>query len=158
MALLDTRTSRSRALTYPTVRLAVSQRIADGDGAAAAMEWVGRHYAATLENLDDEYMSQRSVDVLDVCRRVVNILDGEPRKAPELEVPCILVGERIFPSDIISIDRAKILGFATSGGSIQSHAASWPAPWTFPLWCSWAARWLAYSEGQAAILDATTAT
>ena len=43
----------------------VAQRIADGDGAAAAMEWVGRHYAATLEYLDDEYMSQLSVDVLD---------------------------------------------------------------------------------------------
>ena len=132
----------------------VAQRIADGDGAAAAMEWVGRHYAATLENLDDEYMSQRSVDVLDVCRRVVNILDGEPRKAPELEVPCILVGERIFPSDIISIDRAKILGFATSGGSIQSHAAIMARTMDIPAVVQLGSEMLAYSEGQAAILDA----
>ena len=118
------------------------------------MEWVGRHYAATLENLDDEYMSQRSVDVLDVCRRVVNILDGEPRKAPELEVPCILVGERIFPSDIISIDRAKILGFATSGGSIQSHAAIMARTMDIPAVVQLGSEMLAYSEGQAAILDA----
>ena len=132
----------------------VAQRIADGDGAAAAMEWVGRHYAATLENLDDEYMSQRSVDVLDVCRRVVNILDGEPRKAPELEVPCILVGERIFPSDIISIDRAKILGFATSGGSIQSHAAIMARTMDIPAVVQLGSEMLTYSEGHAAILDA----
>lgn len=99
-------------------------------------------------------MSQRSVDVLDVCRRVVNILDGEPRKAPELEVPCILVGERIFPSDIISIDRAKILGFATSGGQHPEPRGHHGRTMDIPAVVQLGSEMLAYSEGQAAILDA----
>lgn len=132
----------------------VAQRIAQGTGAAEAMELTARDYAALLENLEDEYMSQRSVDVLDVCRRVVNILDGEPRVRPELDVPSILVGERVFPSDLISIDRDKILGLATSAGSIQSHAAIMARTMGIPAVVQLGPQLLETMEGQSAILDA----
>ena len=38
-------------------------------------------------------------------------------------MPSILAGERIFPSDIVSVGRGMILGIAAAEGSVQSHAA-----------------------------------
>lgn len=101
----------------------IKECIAQGMGAARAVEHVGKEYAAMIEAIDDEYLSQRSIDVLDVCRRVVKILDGESRMPPQIEHPSILVSDRIYPSDLIGIDKSKILGIATSAGSVQSHAA-----------------------------------
>ena len=49
------------------------------------------------ENVDDEYIRERSVDVCDVCRRVVDILDGRPRRRLHLKRPSILVADRFFP-------------------------------------------------------------
>ena len=132
----------------------VRQRIEQGDGAAAAMEQTGREYSTMLENIGDEYMSQRSVDVLDVCRRVVNILDGTPRNQPELTMPSILISERIYPSDLISIDRSKILGLATSAGSIQSHVAIMARTMDVPAVVQLGEAVLEEGPGASAILDA----
>ena len=132
----------------------VRQCIEQGDGAAAAMEQTGREYSTMLENIGDEYMSQRSVDVLDVCRRVVNILDGTPRNQPELTMPSILISERIYPSDLISIDRSKILGLATSAGSIQSHVAIMARTMDVPAVVQLGEAVLEEGPGASAILDA----
>ena len=46
----------------------------------AAVERAEQIFAGRLKNVDDEYIRERSVDVCDVCRRVVDILDGRPRR------------------------------------------------------------------------------
>ncbi len=110
-------------LDDPALNREVQEYIAAGAGSAAAMERAAAICARRIESVDDEYISQRSADVLDACRRVVNILDGRPRTPVQLEMPSILAGERIFPSDIVSVGRGMILGIAAAEGSVQSHAA-----------------------------------
>lgn len=110
-------------LDDPALNKEVQEYIAAGAGSAAAMERAAAICARRIESVDDEYISQRSADVLDACRRVVNILDGRPRTPVQLEMPSILAGERIFPSDIVSVGRGMILGIAAAEGSVQSHAA-----------------------------------
>lgn len=110
-------------LDDPALNREVQDYIAAGAGSAAAMERAANICARRIEMVNDEYISQRSADVLDACRRVVNILDGRPRTPVLLEKPSILAGERIYPSDIVSVGRGMILGIAAAEGSEQSHAA-----------------------------------
>ena len=56
----------------------IGDYIAAGAGGAAAVERAEQIFANRLKNVDDEYIRERSVDVCDVCRRVVDILDGRP--------------------------------------------------------------------------------
>ena len=58
----------------------IGDYIAAGAGGAAAVERAEQIFANRLKNVDDEYIRERSVDVCDVCRRVVDILDGRPRE------------------------------------------------------------------------------
>ena len=53
----------------------IGDYIAAGAGSAAAVERAEKIFAARLNNVDNEYIRQRSVDVRDACRRVVDILD-----------------------------------------------------------------------------------
>ena len=61
----------------------IGDYIAAGAGGAAAVERAEQIFAGRLNNVDDEYIRERSVDVCDACRRVVDILDGRPRRPPE---------------------------------------------------------------------------
>lgn len=110
-------------LDDPGLNNEIQQYIAAGAGGAAATERAAALYARQIAAIDDEYISQRYTDVLDACRRVVDILDGRPRTPVRPETPSILVGECIYPSDIISVGRGMILGLASAEGSVQSHAA-----------------------------------
>ena len=58
----------------------IGDYIAAGAGGAAAVERAEQIFARRLRDVDDEYIRERSVDVCDVCRRVVDILDGRPRR------------------------------------------------------------------------------
>ena len=63
----------------------ISNYIAAGAGSAAATERAGQIFARRIRDLPDEYLRQRGADVLDVCSRVVEILDGKPRQKLEME-------------------------------------------------------------------------
>lgn len=132
----------------------ITESIAQGVGAARAVEQAARSYASVIENLPDDYLSQRWVDVLDAFGRVVKILDGQPRTPPHLEVPCILVAERVYPSDLISMDHSKLMGIATAAGSVQSHAAILARSMGVPAVVQLGADLLGHGHHQAAILDA----
>ena len=101
----------------------IGDYIAAGAGGAAAVERAEQIFARRLRDVDDEYIRERSVDVCDVCRRVVDILDGRPRRRLHLKRPSILVADRFFPSDLFSLDRRMILGLASNQDSTISHAA-----------------------------------
>lgn len=101
----------------------ILRAIKQGHGAAEAVEQAADLYAARLRSIPDAYLSQRAGDVLDACRRVVAILDGRPREPIQLTEPCILVTDELFPGDLASLDKSKLLGIVMSEGSTQSHTA-----------------------------------
>lgn len=110
-------------LDDPGLNREIREYIIAGAGSAAAVERAASIYAQRIASVPDEYISQRGTDVLDACRRVVDILDGRPRTPVRPDTPSILVGECIYPSDIITVGRGMILGLAAAEGSVQSHAA-----------------------------------
>ena len=136
----------------------IGDYIAAGAGGAAAVERAEQIFAKRLRDVDDEYIRERSVDVCDVCQRVVDILDGRPRRRLCLKRPSILVADRFFPSDLFSIDRRMVLGLASDQDSTVSHAAIMARGLGIPSVVQLGAGVAARAAGHRAILDAENGT
>lgn len=87
------------------------------------MERAEQIFAGRLKDVDDDYIRERSVDVCDACRRVVDILDGRPSRRLHLTEPSILAAELFYPSDLFGQAPGMILGLASETDSETSHAA-----------------------------------
>ncbi len=85
---------------------------------------VMRAVQSSLAAGGDEYLRARAADVRDVKRRVIRHIQGQRHDhlAPLAE-PAIIVASNLSPSDTVSLDKAKVLGFATDLGGRTSHAA-----------------------------------
>ena len=88
-----------------------------------AVTFTGDNFAEMFETMDDEYFRARAADIKDVAGRLVRILAGEDTCATDSCEPVIIAAQELSPSEIAAMDKTKILGFVTIGGSVQSHAA-----------------------------------
>ena len=84
---------------------------------------ITKSLAQQMLDLDDEYLRERSNDIHDVSRRVLQNLRGLEEAGVEIAQPSIIIADALSLTDLISIDRASLLGFATEQGSSTSHAA-----------------------------------
>ena len=80
-------------------------------------------FAAMFAAMDDAYMQARAADVRDVSQRILGILCGVVQGGIASEVPVLLAADDLAPSETIQLDKSKILGFVTAGGSGSSHTA-----------------------------------
>jgi phosphotransferase system enzyme I (PtsI) len=80
--------------------------------------------AAKLAESKDEYLRERSSDIYDVAERILDQL-GSPRRQAlsELREECIVVAHALLPSDLMAMDRGKVLGLAADSGGRTSHVA-----------------------------------
>ena len=99
----------------------IARYIRAGAGAAAAVERAGGLFAASLRELNDDYMSERAADVLDACQRVVDILDGGTRLQPPQGQPVVLVADELYPTDLAAVPAEQLLGIVTSRGAANAH-------------------------------------
>ena len=86
--------------------------------AEAAVTDTAAQFAEMFAQMDDAYMQARAADVKDVSGRIVGILTGVVQGGIDSPVPVILAA-----SETVQLDKAKILGFITEGGSGSSHTA-----------------------------------
>ena len=137
----------------------IRANIAQGMGAAAAVELVGRKNAEMLYSMtDNEYMQLRTADIQDVCGRVVDILDGRSRRRRVFTRPVILAGEILLPSDLAAAPEGTILGVITGAGSPQSHAAIIARSMGIPGIAQVGSAFLEECDGRIAALDADSGT
>ncbi len=131
----------------------VQNYIKAGAGAAAAVERAGIIFANNLRSINDNYFSERSTDVLDICNRVVKILDGETIYLNSPQAPSILVSEEIFPTDIACLKRSDILGMISSSGSENAHAAIIARSYNIPFIIMAGGEFLHLCEGKQAFIS-----
>jgi phosphoenolpyruvate-protein phosphotransferase/dihydroxyacetone kinase phosphotransfer subunit len=94
------------------------------DNPAAAWHIAIEEVVQTYRNLEDPYLQQRAVDVLDVGNQVLHALIGEgPLKAIEIPQPVILFASDLTPSQTASLDMEQVLGLVTAAGGPTSHSA-----------------------------------
>lgn len=80
-------------------------------------------FAKMMEQIPDETLSSRAIDIRDVGNRVLGHLLGLGMSGPQLEKPAIVVAEDLTPSDTASLDKALVLAFCTALGGPTSHTA-----------------------------------
>ena len=103
---------------------AIEELIKDAhQNAEAVVTDVAAQFAAMFAAMDDSYMQARAADVKDVSTRIIGILSGVVQGGIDSDVPVILAADDLAPSETVQLDKSKILGFVTSGGSGSSHTA-----------------------------------
>jgi phosphoenolpyruvate-protein phosphotransferase (PTS system enzyme I) len=87
-----------------------------------AVSTILRGYAKKFLNLPNRYMAERVSDVYDVEKRLLRNLIGARRESlGTLTEPVIVIAHDLSPSQTASLDRSKILAFATDAGGRTSH-------------------------------------
>ncbi len=94
-----------------------------GLNAEAAVTDAGTIQAEAFAAMEDDYFKARAADVKDISGRIVGILAGVVQGGIDSDVPVILASDDLAPSETVQLDKSKILGFVTSGGSGSSHTA-----------------------------------
>ena len=104
--------------------LAESEKLID-QGRSAAFSWQQtiNKQAAAFAEMKNELLAGRANDLRDVGKRVLRLLTGEVEQKLSLPENTVLIAQDLSPSDTASLDRAKVVGFATVGGGVSSHAA-----------------------------------
>lgn len=74
-------------------------------------------------NMESDYMKERASDITDVASRIImNLVDGEIDMVIEKDKKYIFVGEELFASDTLKLDKENLAGFITRRGSYSAHS------------------------------------
>lgn len=86
-----------------------------------AIRDISHHYKSLFENMEDEYLKARALDIEDI---LVRILLGVKNKDLRLiKDKCILVAKDLTPSDIAQMNKDMVMGIVTERGGRTSHAS-----------------------------------
>ena len=101
----------------------VVERIRLGSWAQGALAYVAREHIKAFEAIEDEYLSERSVDVKDLCSRVLLYLQRKKPFIPEYSENTILVSDELTPSMLAEVPKNKLKGLVSISGAGNSHVA-----------------------------------
>lgn len=111
-------------LEDPMLTEAITEKVAGGSNAEAAVFDACETYASMFDAMDDEYMRGRAADVRDICNRWVNNLLGvETGTLADMVEAAVVFAHDLAPSDTAQMDRNKVLAFVTEIGGRTSHSA-----------------------------------
>ena len=128
----------------------------EGCNAEYAVQMAGEQFAAMFAAMDDAYMQARAADIRDVSQRILNNLMGIVECGIDSEEPIILAADDLAPSETIQLDKSKILGFVTQGGSSNSHTAILARTMGIPAICGLGDALKAEYAGRVAYVDGET--
>ncbi len=77
-----------------------------------------------LQVSDNEYLRERSADIRDVSKRILNHLLYHKRQSlANLSEPSIVVAHNLLPSDVVGMKKEMVLAIAMDAGGKTSHTA-----------------------------------
>jgi phosphotransferase system enzyme I (PtsP) len=101
----------------------IIQAIHRGNWAQGALRQVIQKHVNTLENLDNEYLRERAVDIKDLGNRVLAYLQNNDRSLPQYSESTILIGEELTAADLAEVPEGCLVGVISAKGSSSSHIA-----------------------------------
>jgi phosphotransferase system enzyme I (PtsI) len=118
-----------------------------------------RQYAKAIQNLGDNYLAERAVDLFDLEKRILKHLLGERREElSNLTQPVVVLANNLTPSETASIDTKFVLGFATEAGGRTSHTAILAGALEIPAVVAVGGFLSGVSGGETVIIDGTLGT
>lgn len=89
-----------------------------------AVQQAGIQLVRVFAMMDNAYMNARGADLLDISNRIMRLLRGESAiNLSAVEGRIILAAHELLPSEMIELDRHKVLAVVTTVGSDVSHSA-----------------------------------
>ena len=124
-------------------------------GTNAEKAWMDaiEYFAQMMEQINDETLSSRAVDIRDVGRRVLGHLLGVSVGGTVLSQPSVILGDDLTPSDTVSLDKDLVLGFATAQGGPTSHTAILAKAFGLPAVVGLGAEILSVPNGTLVMVD-----
>ncbi|KVM78469.1 phosphoenolpyruvate--protein phosphotransferase [Burkholderia stagnalis] len=110
-------------LEDPTLIDAARDLISLGKSAGHAWRATIRAQIDTLSKLDDALLAERAADLRDIEKRVLRALGHTSGTARALPDEAVLSAEEFTPSDLASLDRARVTALVMARGGATSHAA-----------------------------------
>ncbi|MFK7863529.1 MAG: phosphoenolpyruvate--protein phosphotransferase [Pseudohongiellaceae bacterium] len=101
----------------------VVERIKLGHWAQGALAYVANEHVRTFEMMNDAYLSERSVDIKDLCSRVLFYLQQKETVVTEYNDDTVLVSEELTPGMLVEVPKEKLKGLISVKGSGNSHVA-----------------------------------
>lgn len=111
-------------LNDPDLRETAQNHLQQGQSAGQAWQTAFEAQAKTLAKLNDDTLAARAIDIRDVGNRVLRALSGQSHSQHNLpNHPVILIAPDLTPSDTVTLDLEKVLGFCTATGGANGHTA-----------------------------------
>ena len=105
------------------LKQAVATRAGTGEGLLAAVHGGVAQFVDVFTAMGG-LMAERATDLLDIERRIVAHLVGEPEPGvAEPDVPSVLVASDLAPADTAGLDPELVLALVTERGGATSHTA-----------------------------------
>ncbi len=147
------------------IKLVESERYKNASESSIASEKVNAAYAVminrdelveTFRNLEEPVIRRRINDMQEISNRLIQILGGAAIRINLGDEPVILVAEALSPTEIMEMDKDKLLAVVMHHGSTVSHASIMAKTMEIPTLVDIAAddEW----DGMTAIVDGYTGT
>jgi len=101
----------------------IVQLIREGNWAQGALRRVIQKHVEHLENLENDYLRERAVDIKDLGLRVLLYLQKNNRTLPAYSERTILIGDSLTAADIAEVPDGCLVGVISAKGSSSSHVA-----------------------------------
>jgi phosphoenolpyruvate-protein phosphotransferase len=100
-----------------------TQILKEGYTAEYAVRVVFEHYLATISQIKDNYLRERTTDVKDAAQRLLENLSGAPGQQYDIPDDAVLVAQDLSPADLSMLEGDKFKGIALATGGVTSHAS-----------------------------------
>lgn len=112
-------------LNDPDFIEAVKGKIEDEKvNAEFAVDETVKSFREIFMSMDNEYMKERAVDIVDVGTRLLKTLtNNNSASIADVDEECIVVANDLTPSDTAQMEKEFVLGFVTNIGGKTSHSA-----------------------------------
>lgn len=112
-----------RMLEFSDLSEEMTQLIRQGQWAQGALRQVIESHATQLENLENDYLRERAVDVRALGHRILSYLQRAERSLPNYAEKTILIGEQLTAADLAEVPEGCLVGIISAKGSGNSHLA-----------------------------------
>ncbi len=101
----------------------VLELIEKGSTATYALKSVISDYLKSFQEIDDQYLRDRAVDIEDVGRRLIRLMSDSPGESfLHIQGEGILITRLVTPTDVSNLSTEQVRGIATVAGGHMSHA------------------------------------
>lgn len=116
---------------------------------------VGKRFAEKFARMDSEYMQARSVDVIDISKRLIKGFEKKKEDVlvPQLQGQYILAADDLTPGELVQIEKENVLAIITQKGSRTSHLAIFSRTMGIPAVVGLAEEFQKLKDGKSVIVD-----